>query len=114
MAAYVVATPSACGLRSGCAGLLRGGDAMGRHRSLTRHALASLAAMVAAVFSTLSPAYANSYRAAIPVDISVGGDPLGTCTADNVAQQEATFGSTHFPSAESEPRVAIGPTNPHN
>ena len=87
---------------------------MGRHRTLTRHAFASLAAMVAAVFSTLSPAYANSYRAATPVDISAGGDPFGTCTADNVGQQESTFGSTLFPSAEPEPRVAIDPTNPQN
>ncbi len=87
---------------------------MGRQRTLTRRPLASLAAVLAAGLSTLSPAYANSYRAMTPVDVSAGADPFAACTADNVAQQEATFGSTLFSRAEPEPRLAIDPTNPQN
>jgi hypothetical protein len=48
------------------------------------------------------------------VDVSGGPDPFASCTADNVAAQEAAYGSTLYPGAEVEPRLAVDPTNPLN
>src|SRR5713101_4352246 len=92
---------------------MEGGD-MRDNYALSRRALVSLATALAAGLATLTPAYANTYVAASPIDASAGADPFASCTADNVAQQEAVLGSTLYPSAEPEPRLTIDPTNPKN
>jgi hypothetical protein len=83
-------------------------------RSVNRRALTTLTGLAAAGLITVIPAYASSYRTATSVDASGGVDPFANCTADNVAQQEADFGSTLYPGAEPEPRLAIDPTNSQN
>jgi len=87
---------------------------MSERQPLTGRAFVSLAAALAAILATLSPAYANTYVAGSPVDASAGADPFAACTADNVAHQEAVLGSTLYPGAELEPRLTIDPTNPKN
>jgi hypothetical protein len=87
---------------------------MGTPHSVRRRALATFAALAAAGMISLIPAYASTYRAVGPVDVSGGEDPFANCTADNVPQQEADFGSTLYPAAEPEPRLAIDPTNSQN
>ncbi|HEX9545848.1 MAG TPA: sialidase family protein, partial [Acidimicrobiales bacterium] len=77
--------------------------------------LAVLAGLSSASLGSLGPAYAAPpHGAATPVDVSGGSDPFASCTADDVDAQEATFGSTLYPGAEVEPRLAVDPTNPLN
>jgi hypothetical protein len=73
-----------------------------------------LAAILCAAVLGAGTAAAGPYLASPPVDVSAGPDPFANCTADNAALQESMFGSTLYPSAEPEPRLAIDPTNPMN
>lgn len=47
-----------------------------------------------------------------PLQQITRGSIFNKCTADNVAQQEATLGSTQYPNTEIEPYLAINPVNP--
>src|SRR5438067_12110627 len=74
---------------------------------------ATLAAAGVAALALASTAAAGPYTLTSTVTAS-GPSPFTGCTADNVAAQEAAFGSTLYPNAEPEPRADINPTNSAN
>src|SRR5919199_2097960 len=75
--------------------------------------LATLAAAGVPVLALASTASAGPYTLTSTVTAS-GPTPFAGCTADNVAAQEAAFGSTLYPNAEPEPRADVNPTNSAN
>lgn len=58
-----------------------------------------------------SPALAGTYTTLALVDTS-GASPFATCTADNLAGQQAF--DRNFPNSEVEPWIDVNPTNPLN
>jgi hypothetical protein len=71
-----------------------------------RHALG-----LVAVAAVLAPA--GSAAVTVTVDASPGPSPFLSCTADQVAAQEA-LGSTLYPNAEVEPRADVNPIDSRN
>lgn len=72
-----------------------------------RIASCSLVSLLAAIgFSSIVQAQILG-----PLAQVTGADAFAACTADNVHQQETTYGSVLFPNTAIEPSVAVDPTN---
>jgi hypothetical protein len=85
----------------------RSGKNNGRCNRGVRGALAGLAALPLAWAASAS---ADQLHVGRLVQVT-NGDPFANCTADNVAGQEASFGSTLFPKTAIEPSIAVDPTD---
>jgi hypothetical protein len=72
-----------------------------------RGALAGLAALP---FALAASASADQLRVGRLVQVT-HGDPFANCSRDDVAGQEANFGSTLFPNTAIEPSIAVDPTD---